>query len=220
MQQVWHSMEEVCGISRAENITQIHGSQRPRTIEDFLASPILPGSTVITRSAPKCPLAKAYPRVGELPFWVWRILRVFQQGCTLPANTMHIQRAISMTYEAHLYCPVGADGADWEDMTKPMQPCWDEQPETMFLSTEQEKADKRQKRDRGAHGDHRDREERESRRENRRRVVHVLATCFLRPDNIVGGGFSLSASKRIPPLVRQSVLSVVHPTEHPQQTRS
>ena len=201
MKQVWHSMEAVCGLSRAEDIQHSYRTQLPRTVDAFVASPIFAGSTVVTRSAPKCALAKACPRVGELPFWVWRVLRVFQHGCPLPANSMHLRQAVTVTFEAHLHCP-----AEGEDVTCPMHPCWDEQPETQFLRTEREQ-EKRAKRDRAAK-----RERREKRDlDNHRAVVHVPVTCFLRPDNIIGGGFSLTATGRVPSLVQQHVMSVLHP---------
>ena len=92
-------------------------------------------------------------------------------------------------------------------MTSPMHPCWDEQPETLFLRADQEVAKRekrREKRDKAAKREKRD-------RENHRSVVHVPVTCFLRPDNIIGGGFSLTATGRVPSLVQQHVMTVLLP---------
>jgi hypothetical protein len=48
------------------------------------------------------------------------------------------------------------------------------------------------------------------------RVVHVPLVAFLRPNNLIGGGFMLRVAGRIPNFVRdhtQSVVAAVAPTD-------
>ena len=88
-------------------------------------------------------------------------------------------------------------------MTAPMRPCWDMQSEQVFLATPAEKQAIRG-RPRGSSG-------RLGRKRKRspEAEVHVPLTAFLRPGNLVGGGFSLSASERVPAIVRDYVASVL-----------
>jgi hypothetical protein len=159
------------------------------TPEEFAASPIVAGCMVLTRPARHCALAKQSPSLAALPYWAWRIHRVMKIGAPLPANSRHIQNTVGATFEAHLYCPEGGQ------MSGIMQPLWDVQPETLFLSTVAEKRGEGPKRKKDP--------------ENHRSLVHVPILAFLRPENIVGGGFQLSRVGRLPPTAMDYAVAAI-----------
>ena len=202
MNQFAHSLAKSAQLARAPDVALVASAGRAaRSVEEFVQTPVAAGCCVVTRAAPKSPLGRASRRLAELPFWIWRVLRVFDPGSALPANSRHAAQAVDPTYEAHLYCPIVG-----VRMTTPMRPCWDVQNEQVFLATPSEKEALRG-RPRGSSG-------RPGRKRKRspEAEVHVPLTAFLRPGNLVGGGFGLSASERVPAIVRDYVASVLSGT--------
>jgi len=177
MSQFAHSLAKSAQLARAPDVALVASAGRAaRSAEEFVRTPVAAGCCVVTRAAPKSPLGRASRRLAELPFWVWRVLRVFDPGSALPANSRHAARVVDPTYEAHLYCPTAGI-----QMTAPMRPCWDMQSEQVFLATPAEKQAIRG-RPRGSSG-------RLGRKRKRspEAEVHVPLTAFLRPGNLVGG---------------------------------
>ncbi len=191
-----HQLSQQFHIARAADVELSAGTSTvPRSAEAFRHNPVAPGCFVVTRPAPKSPLGRASKSLRQLPFWVWRVLRVFDPGSALPANTLHLEAAVQPTYEAHLYCPVGGGS-----MSRPLRPVWDVQGETAFLRTPAEKAAKAAKAARkGPHGQASGGPAR----------VHTPLTAFLRTDNLIGGGFPLTVTSRLPQVVRTYVSEVV-----------
>jgi hypothetical protein len=189
LRQVAHALSSTCAVERATDVPLVHkGSRGPKNIEEFKASPIVAGCMVLTRAARHCALARQCPDVARLAYWPWRILRVVREGSTLPANSRHLQRAAETTYEAHLYCPGGGH------MGGTLHPLWDEQSEMVFLATVEEKRGQRHKK---------------KDVDNYQPVVHVPIRGFLRPENIVGGGFQLTRAGRLPAIAMEYAASVL-----------
>ena len=66
------------------------------------------------------------------------------------------------------------------------RPLWDTQQEAIFVKTPAEK---------------------EGHRTERRPTIYVPRTGFLRPDNIIGGGFRLTCANQLPRIVQQFLSS-------------
>ena len=135
MNQFAHALAKSAQLARAPDVALVVSAGRAaRSAEEFVRAPVAAGCCVVTRPAPKSLLGRASRRLAELPFWVWRVLRVFDPGSALPANSRHAAQAVDPTYEAHLYCPSAG-----VQMSAPMRPCWDVQNEQVFLATPAEK---------------------------------------------------------------------------------
>jgi len=184
LRQVAHGLAATAGVQRSLAIPLVVRGTGRVTTEQFAALPIVAGCMVLTRASPHCALGKHCRELSVLPYWAWRVLNVFGVGAELPANSRHARQAEECCYEAHLYSP--ASGGNMKDI---LHPCWDVQSELLFLRTPEEKA---RRRDTG-------RAEGERASEgNRRSVVHVPLRAFLRPKNIIGGGFQLTRASRLP----------------------
>ena len=71
-----HGAAEIYSFKRA--------SSRAPTDSEFQARLILPGSCVMTRPALSSHWSKASPKLRQLDFWVWRVVKVYQPGEDLP----------------------------------------------------------------------------------------------------------------------------------------
>ena len=59
-------------------------AQKILTPDEFKERPVTPGSFVITRPAPSGKWAKNKPKLTELAFWMWNIIRVIRPGEAIP----------------------------------------------------------------------------------------------------------------------------------------
>ena len=225
MTQRAHALGASCHFRRSEDVqVVVTGRCGPRTLQEFLTHPVAAGACVVTRPAPRSPVGRASRHLQNLPFWVWRILRVFDPGAALPPNSKHLAAAVQPTYEAHLYCTKTAG-----NMSGPWKPCWDAQDEVIFLYTPEEKANKKARKEEvpvlssgssGSAGAPAAAAKAAAAGGGSeppvQRIVHVPLVAFLRPNNLIGGGFMLSVAGRIPNFVRdhtQSVVAAVAPTD-------
>ena len=200
-----HQLSYQFDIARAADVELSVGTSAvPRSAEAFCHNPVAPGCFVVTRPAPKSPLGRASKTLQQLPFWVWRVLRVFDPGSALPANTLHLDTAIQPTFEAHLYCP-----AHGTSMSSPLRPVWDVQSATAFLRTPAEKAAKFLKAARKGAAKLVPAVPAGGQASAGGARVHAPLTAFLRPGNLVGGGFPLTMTSCVPQVVRTYVTKVV-----------
>ena len=183
---------------------------RALTFEAFSKRPVTPGSFVITRPAPHGPWAKSKPELAELDLWMWSIREVIPPNAPVPGFK---KPAASFVYEAHLYHPVRTDGikGKWVPLFVDDRP--------IFMRTEKEKNEKHQKRSRH-HSPCRPRSPRRPSHRLwgvKRKIRKVPPTgkpidqpraeclrpvrCYLRPENIIGGGFARTANGAIPDFV-------------------
>jgi hypothetical protein len=171
-------------------------------VDEFLSFPVVAGCCVITHPAPNSPVGRASARLRELPFWLWRVLGVFVPGAELPQNSRQLERAAQVTYEAQLYAPLTGSITGRNAMHGVMKPCWDKRGTTTFLYTPAEKiarqGRKGRKKDKG----------KDKKCKRGRTKVYVPLTAFLRPENLTGGGFMLTAAGRIPNSIWQHCLMV------------
>ena len=207
MAQRARALGEVCGLARARGVQLLpSASGGPKTVAEFLHYPVAAGSCVITRPAPKSPVGKASSRLQMLPFWVWRVLSVFDVGAELPQNSMHLDKATQPTYEAQLYCPKSGAVRGVNAMGGPMEPCWDERHVTTFLRTPDEKAARKLNKLKWS------KQGKRSRRPTTdlptKKVLFPLR-ALLRPGNLAGGGFMLTASGRVPEKIRRHCLEAL-----------
>ena len=141
-------------------------------------------------------------RLGALRYWVWQVLQVFDPGSRLPAPCMGNRSSSTAVYECHLYCPkVG------NDMSQQMLPVWDNVNKHMLLLTLPEKAATRHRKmkKRGRSILRLRNKEKQSVRDPSEKLRCPM-TAFLRPANVIGGGFLLTGTKRVPKHVPSYVL--------------
>ena len=161
------------------------------SVAEFPLRPVACGGFVIARPAGHSHWSRAAPVLAHFPFWLWRVLRVYAQGDPLPGDG---KPARGHTYEAQLYRPRGASGrAKWS-------PCWtDGRPQ--FIRTPAEKT---------RHGVHVLRRRKAGRQSAKSQPSPLFSPmrAFLRPDNVVGGGFHLTPGGSVPSHVQDYRRSV------------
>ena len=177
-------------------------AQKILTLDEFKKRPVTLGSFVITRTAPSGKWDKKNPKLAELAFWMWHVIRVIRPGEAIPGKN---KLAETFVYDAHLHQPKkGRTGSgSWSPLFTDDR-LW-------FMRTPAEKA--RRKRHRLAL--------RGAGEKMKIRVKGDLSDasddgeflkpirCFLRPENIVGGGFGRTATGAIPNAIRQHALNLV-----------
>lgn len=181
--------------SHNPQIPLVQGSTRSLTDEQFQARPVTPGCFVITRPSAKKRWASHGDKLEELDYWLWQIAAVIPPGDPVPGFD---KVAESYTYEAHLFQPVGnSTRGRWIQVFDDLRP--------QYLRTVEEKKRKHYRiwtraatPAGGAPAAHK----------------HFLepVRSYLRPANIVGGGFQRTPGGSIPGFVdmywaRQSALA-------------
>lgn len=193
---------------RSDNVPMILGDRlecpvpRGLTPDDFVRARVFVGNFVITRAASKCELSRANPRLRGLPFWVFLVRHHTPPGEQLSHNTRKVGSMATDVYESQLYAPAGQSS----DMRSCLVGLYHATAPKEFLLTAEEKIQKR-RRDQGIETP----EEKRRRKERRRHddEVHgprlppqgpmqVPVVAFLRPENLIGGGFFVTSSGRIP----------------------
>ena len=199
-----HFGRTVFGLSSGVPVRVI--AQKNLTPAEFNKRLVTPGSFVISRPAPGGTWAKNKPKLTELAFWMWNIIRVIRPGEAIPGFK---KPAETFVYDAHLFQPrKGRTGSgSWSPLFTDDR--------VLFMRTPAEKArrkrrrlalwgtDKQTKTNRGK-GDLSDAID----------VGEFLKPirCFLRPENIVGGGFGRTATGAIPNAIQKHALAVLAAT--------
>ena len=171
---------------------------RSMTGEDFGKTKVFVGNFVTTRPARSSAIAKANPMLIALDFWVFLVRAHFKPGDQLPVNSRHVGSLGEDCYECQLYAP------DVANVGRSMFPCWQEDVEPQMLWSEEEKQNKKsaKQKERRLH-------EALGPRLNPKETVKRPIVAFLRPANIIGGGFALTRSHRVPQYVAEYVGSVL-----------
>ena len=171
-----------------------HPNVRSMSAADFQKSKVFVNSFVVTRAAPRCELSTENPFLNDLPYWVFQVRCYYPPGSPLPANSRKVGSLGEDTYECQLYSP--EDGK--------MTPCWEAERRPQFLWAEDEKNNKpwalfKEKRLHDALGH----------RCAATETIRVPIVAFLRPANLIGGGFSLTSNQRVPQYVVRHVERVL-----------
>ena len=200
-----HGAADIYGFQQGQRLTSMVSSARGPSDEDFAKRLVMVGSFVLTRTASSSHWAKASAKLRELDYWMWHIVKLFEPGESLPGFT---KTEVVHTCEAHLYQPVDKQGVQgrWDKVWSKFGPT--------FLRTGKEK----RKRERASQKKfHKVFKKQVGKRklQNRKtmprrtstegpqkvRPLHVPLRSYLRPDNIIGGGFMLTPGRRIPRFV-------------------
>jgi hypothetical protein len=161
--------------------------------EKFAQQPVTPGSFVMTRPAPSGPWAQAKSKLSKADFWVWQVRRVIAPGEPVPG---HKKPAAGHVYVSQIFEPKEKSGKGrWTPIfTKDR---------TVYMRTAEEKARRKRRRLWGtskriiaeAHEASSDDED-----------IRKPVCCFLRPENIIGGGFACTARGAVPDDVQRYAL--------------
>lgn len=185
-----HTMSDFYGVDRGPGVQLVAAyGRQPNNEASFLEQTPAAGGFVATRKSEHSALQRVVPELSEMPFWVWRILRVISPGDPIQQRSGEVTIATGPVYEAQLFLAKDAATARGE-----MQPCWEIQSGN-FLRTEEEKHRKAVKK--ALFGR---RKKKTIKKKDCR--LKIPLTAFLRPENLVGGGFSLTPSRQIPAFVR------------------
>ncbi len=189
-QQKRHTGHSVFGF--AAGVPVKRAVERGLTVEQFKKRPVTPGSFVVTRPAPSGPWTKSQPQIAKLDYWMWHVLRVILPGETVPGFK---KPAASHVYEARLFQPKKATKGKWVPLF--------EDDRTSFTRTPEEKARRKRRRFWGT---------------AKTRALHddddeaggdflKPVCCFLRPENIIGGGFGRTGLGAVPEVVQRYALT-------------
>lgn len=181
--QLVHALAEIVGVQRGVGIDILarYGRQ-PHTEAEFLTRQPGLGGFVATRAILSSPMAKQEPGLSTMKFWTWRVIRVYQVGEEFDEPIAGRKGAAETTYESQLYV-ANARGV--------LRPCWNRMARATFIRTLSEKA--RNKRRRLLR----------SGRAKSSAEVRLPLLGYLRGGNVIGGGFHLTALRRVPPFVKQ-----------------
>ena len=206
-----HSAADVYGFQRGDRLTMMPSHAKGPSDQEFLNRHVMVGTFVLTRSATRSHWAKASVSLRRLDFWLWHIVKVYEPGTPLPGFT---KTKADYTYEAHLFQPVDKRGVEgrWEQVWSVGGPT--------FLRTAGEKHKRKQKTLKkvlkplrrlrstpfvGAKVGKRKPKDRpamlkraSSDKIQKERPLRMPLRSYLRPDNIIGGGFTLTPTRRIP----------------------
>ena len=196
-----HVMGDRLGVSRGDGVQLAarYGAV-PKSKDEFQCRAVTLGCYVATRTFRSSPLARGSTKLTDAPFWVWRVIRVYQDGDDLDVPVGGHTSAPGTCYEAQLH---------WEGPYKRWLPCWNRMALGSLLRTEQEKTQRAMKRalrypDPASKKRKREDKDDDPTTENKS-TVKTPVWSLLRPGNLAGGGFQLTRSRRLPAYVRNYV---------------
>lgn len=220
-----HSAADLYGFHRGERLTTMASGAKGPTDQEFANRLVMVGTFVLTRAAPSSHWAKTSSKLRKLDYWLWHVAKVHAPGDPLPGFT---KPGTTYTYEAHLYQPVDKQGVQgrWEKVWCMAGPT--------FMRTAGEKQKREQKSEKKflktvkklkkarAVAKQVGKKKRQPRKKMPDRVrtdqaqkvqpLHMPLRSYLRPDNIIGGGFTRTACGRIPRFVHSYWQRQVRPT--------
>jgi hypothetical protein len=99
--QRYHFGRKLYGLSAGVLVKKV--AQKILTLDEFKKRPVTLGSFVITRTAPSGKWNKQNPKLAELAFWMWCVIRVIKPGEAIPGKKNKL--AETFVYDAHLHQP-------------------------------------------------------------------------------------------------------------------
>ena len=78
-----HFGRKLYGLSAGVPVKKVV-AQKILTLDEFKKRPVTLGSFVITRTAPSGKWNKQNPKLAELAFWMWHVIRVIRPGEAIP----------------------------------------------------------------------------------------------------------------------------------------
>ena len=205
-----HNAKDLYGLSsNGPNVAAMPSSGgRAPPAASFLNRRVSRGSFVMTRPAPSGHWAKANPRLTESDFWVWRVIKLWPPGSAIPGFPN--KKTDTFTYEAHLFHQTDGEGrrATW------VQSFTDERP--VFMRTPEEKDERKRKKEdkktrrraRGVGGGktrknkYKALKQRKKPGDDEADECLTPVRCYLRPQNVIGGSFNLTSTKKVPSYVQ------------------
>jgi len=100
LKQRQHGAAQIFGFKRGDRVQEMKTTTKTPSDAEFQSRLILPGSFVISRPAVSSHWAKSSPKLKQLDFWLWRVVKVYQPGELLPGLG---KSAAEFTYQAHLF---------------------------------------------------------------------------------------------------------------------
>jgi hypothetical protein len=175
-------------------------AQKILTLDEFKKRPVTLGSFVITRTAPSGKWNKQNPKLAELAFWMWHVIRVIRPGEAIPGKN---KLAETFVYDAHLHQPKkGRTGSgSWSPLFTDDR--------VYFMRTGEEKARHTRRKlvlRRGTFKKQKIRVKRDLSDTSDDGEFLRPIRCLLRPQNIVGGGFGRTATGAIPNAIRKHAM--------------
>jgi len=168
----------------------------PESVSMFERRQLGAGCYCATRPAGRSFAQTAMGALDNSDVWVWKVLFMYPSGSHLPANPSKLKLAETDIYEAQLHHPPSG----LRSLLAPLDPVWEHLNTRHLVFSATEKADERghafaerQIRKHGVGG---------------HRVLSPV-TAFLRPANIIGGGFSLDHHYMVPNRIRSYTESIM-----------
>ena len=220
LRQRMHGAADIFGFNRGERTLEMKVENKAPTDVEFQRRLIVPGSWVITRPALSSHWAKSSQKLRHLDVWLWRVVKVYKPEDALPGLA---KPAAEFTYQAHLY-----HTKDGNNIEGPWEQTWDVVG-PQLMRTEDEKDKRNKKKDKVERLTFNMKLKRLLPRNSRlrKKLSEQLAgktlkkpkptakaesateerpfalplQAFLRPGNIIGGGFNRTGTGRLPRFV-------------------
>ena len=194
-----HFGRKLYGLSAGVPVKKVV-AQKILTLDEFKKRPVTLGSFVITRTAPSGKWNKQNPKLAELAFWMWHVIRVIRPGEAIPGKN---KLAETFVYDAHLHQPKkGRTGSgSWSPLFTDDR--------VYFMRTGEEKARHTRRKlvlRRGTVKKQQIRVKRDLSDTSDDGEFLRPIRCLLRPQNIVGGGFGRTATGAIPNAIRKHAM--------------
>ena len=210
-----HAGEQAYGFRQGERTERGYFQSRVApTDEEFRARKIHPGCFVIARPAVSSHWAKSSPKLRSLNFWLWQVAAVHPPESSLPSTT---KKSESWTYEGHLFHPSDdtKERGRWQKTWERIGP--------QFIRTEDEKKENKEKKRKDLrtrlhlllHPHSKKSKEAKRKQRDKKEASNVAASTaasstddfsvplrsYLRPANIIGGGFMCTKAGYVPRFV-------------------
>lgn len=150
------------------------------------------GCYVATRRAGSTFAASAGQSLEDSNVWIWKVIYMYPKGSLLPGNPASLKCAETDIYDSQLYSPAACGSSLFE----PLDPVWESTNSRNVVYTPSEKDDRDAQKKIRKYG------------EGGRKLMAPV-TAFLRPSNIIGGGFSLNDESIVPSRIRSYIETIL-----------
>ncbi|CAE8653696.1 unnamed protein product [Polarella glacialis] len=204
-----HTMADYFCLARGRDVplVALYG-QQPRTDAAFLAQSPAVGGYVATRRATHSALAQACPQLKRMPFWVWRVLHAYQPGDSFPRPVQGLLVATEPVFEAQVHA-----ASDPDTCRGSLEPCWEELAGGQVMRTMAAKLKARARRQLFQ-------QQGGKRNIDKSDNLLIPLTAFLRPGNLIGGGFHVTPARHVPGYVHQFIMCRLGSQSEPAEDHS